>query len=134
MEGTGIWRKFGNVTYPVPDVLTAVDVLVGPGIHWEFNHDTKEFDVWNDTEGRLPPTWEEVEKEIVKEVVAYNYFAYERDREKTYPDVKDQLDMLYHDIKNGNLDNGDWIKSIESVKESIPKPDAPQPEISKVKE
>ena len=40
----------------------------------------------------------------------------------SYPSIEQQLDMLYHDIKNGNLENGDWIKSIESVKAKYPKP------------
>ena len=43
--------------------------------------------------------------------------------EKQYPDLKEQLDNLYHDIKNNNLNNGEWIKSIEKVKLDNPKPD-----------
>ena len=35
----------------------------------------------------------------------------------------DQLDMLYHDIKNGNLENGSWIQAIDEVKNRYPKPD-----------
>ena len=35
----------------------------------------------------------------------------------------DQLDMLYHDIKNGNLENGSWIQAIDEVKNKYPKPD-----------
>ena len=44
-----------------------------------------------------------------------------------YPDVKFQLDMLYHDIKNGKLESGLWMKSIEEVKEKYPKPTTPPP-------
>ena len=40
-----------------------------------------------------------------------------------YPSVFDQLDMLYHDIKNGNLNtSGQWYVGISSVKTNIPKP------------
>ncbi len=40
-----------------------------------------------------------------------------------YPSVFDQLDMLYHDIKNGNLNtSGQWYVGITSVKTNIPKP------------
>jgi hypothetical protein len=42
-------------------------------------------------------------------------------RLRLYPDVKDQLDMLYHDIKNGNLENGTWVKAIEDVKNEVKK-------------
>ena len=34
---------------------------------------------------------------------SYNYYLYEREREKLYPDWKTQLDMLYRDIKSGVL-------------------------------
>ena len=44
-------------------------------------------------------------------------------REKEYPELKDQLDMLYHDIKSGNITNGSWIQAIDSIKEKYPKPD-----------
>jgi len=37
--------------------------------------------------------------------------------------VIDQLDLLYHDIKNNNLSDGSWIKTIESVKNKYPKPE-----------
>ena len=40
-----------------------------------------------------------------------------------YAPISDQLDMLYHDIKNGNVENGSWIQAIDSIKEKYPKPD-----------
>ena len=40
-----------------------------------------------------------------------------------YPDWREQMDMLYHDIKNGTLDtSGKWYVGITSVKTNIPKP------------
>ncbi len=44
-------------------------------------------------------------------------------------DLKDQLDMLYHDIKSGNLNNGKWITAIDAVKEKFPKPSEPEPDL-----
>jgi hypothetical protein len=43
---------------------------------------------WEDDEGREPPTWEEIQEEIKREVDIYNYYLYERNREKEYPDSK----------------------------------------------
>ena len=54
---------------------------------------------------------------------------YERDREENYPDIKEQLDLLYHDIKNGNLNNGTWISTIDLVKGNNPVPTDPLPKI-----
>ena len=40
-----------------------------------------------------------------------------------YPNIFDQLDMLYHDMKNGTLNtSGQWYVGITSVKTNIPKP------------
>ena len=64
-----------------------------------------------------------------REVDIYNYYLYERNREKEFPDLKDQLDMLYHDIKSGNLNNGKWITAIDAVKEKFPKPSEPEPDL-----
>ena len=38
-----------------------------------------------------------------------------------YPSISHQLDLLYHDIKSGNLADGDWIASIQAVKDRFPK-------------
>ena len=44
-------------------------------------------------------------------------------REPSYPALVDQLDMLYHDIKNKNLESGNWITAIDQVKQQFPKVD-----------
>ena len=51
---------------------------------------------------------------------------YVRDRQDAYPYFSEQLDLLYHDIKDGKLGiaatTGSWYVGITSVKNSIPKP------------
>ena len=37
--------------------------------------------------------------------------------------------MLYHDLKEDNLNNGKWVSAIAAVKNSIPKPEEPEPEL-----
>ena len=43
-----------------------------------------------------------------------------------YPNIKDQLDQLYHDMKDGKLGvgatTGSWYVGISSVKTAYPKP------------
>tara|TARA_R100000742_G_C4269642_1_gene88190 strand:+ start:1122 stop:1451 length:330 start_codon:yes stop_codon:yes gene_type:complete len=40
-----------------------------------------------------------------------------------YPNWQEQMDLLYHDIKNGTLNtSGQWYVGITSVKVNIPKP------------
>lgn len=117
-------RKFNGIEYPVPGIDTAIATL-RPGAKWG-TYNSRIVD-WQDDQGREPPTWDEVEAELAREVKIYNYYLYERNREKEYPSIVDQLDMIYHDIKSGNLNNGDWITSIDLVKNNNPKPDGPEP-------
>ena len=119
-------RKFNGIEYPIPGVDTAIQIL-RPGARYDLNNTT--FDAWEDDEGRQPPDWKDVEAEIVREVRIYNYYLYERNRQQQYPEIKDQLDMLYHDLKSGNLNNGTWIAAIDAVKENNPKPEGPEPKL-----
>lgn len=45
-------------------------------------------------------------------------------RSQNYPKLEEQLDMLYHEIKeNGSISsNGYWFQTIDNIKESFPKP------------
>ena len=121
------FRKFKGIEYPVPGVDTAIQVL-RPGAKYDMiSAGGVKFNEWIDEEGREPPTSEEIGLEIIREQKIYDYYEYERNREKQYPDLKDQLDNLYHDIKNNNLNNVEWIKSIDKVKLDNPKPDTSPP-------
>ena len=118
------YRKFNGIEYPIPGVDSAIKTLC-PGARYDLS--CNKFVEWEDDEGREPPDWKEVEAEIVRQVKIYNYYLYERNREEQYPEIKDQLDMLYHDLKSGNLNNGTWITAIDAVKENNPKPEEPEP-------
>ena len=41
---------------------------------------------------------------------------YRSERENEYPSIREQLDQLYWDLKNGRLDTGDWIQNITKIK------------------
>jgi hypothetical protein len=69
------------------------------------------------------PTEMEVMAEVTRLQSQYDDEEYKELRKKEYPLIGDQLDMLYHDIKNGTLETGNWIQSVEFVKEKYPKPE-----------
>ena len=117
-------RKFRDIEYPIPGIDTAIQTL-RPGALYDFHG--QEFRRWEDPEGREPPTMTEILSEIHREKQLYDYYSWERERQNQYPDLKDQLDMLYHDIKCGKINNGTWINVIESVKVNNPKPNYPEP-------
>ena len=121
------FRKFKGIEYPVPGIDTAIQVL-RPGAKYDLiSAGGIKFNEWIDEEGREPPTSQEIGLELIREQKIYDYYEYERNREKQYPDLKEQLDNLYHDIKNNNLNKGEWIKSIDKVKLYNPKPDVSPP-------
>ena len=121
------FRKFnGHLTEienPVPGVDTAINVL-RPGARWELYN--KEFVGWEHDEGLEPPTWDEIQEEVKREVEIYNYYLYERNRAKEFPELKDQLDMLYWDVASGlfgeQAKQSIWFQDCSGVKADFPKP------------
>ena len=70
-------------------------------------------------ENGTPPIAKELILAKVSELQAeYESNKYQRDRQKQYPSIADQLDMLYWDKVNGTEN---WLNSIESVKNRFPK-------------
>ena len=49
----------------------------------------------------------------------YDANQYQRDRAEEYPDIGDQLDMQYHDKKDGTTT---WEDAVQAVKDAHPKP------------
>ena len=55
---------------------------------------------------------------------AYDNNKYQRDRAVAYKELKEQLDLLYHDMTNEKGDKtGEWYKAVNKVKTDIPKPE-----------
>ena len=52
----------------------------------------------------------------------YNANSYQRKRVLEYKELKEQLDLLYHDMTAGKLNHtGKWHMHIKSVKDKYPK-------------
>ena len=54
-----------------------------------------------------------------EEIDQWNAEEYLRNRKSDYPQIRDQLDMIYWDMMNGT---SNWVDLISSVKEKHPKP------------
>jgi hypothetical protein len=109
----------------LPGVDTAIKYL-RPDAKFDLYNRT--FTRWECPNGSEPPEWEEVEAQIQKDVETYNYYLYARNRETEYGDWKDQLNLLFDDIKSGNLENGKWVQMVEAVKARYPKPEGQPPQ------
>ena len=76
------------------------------------------------TEGQTPPTEEEIQAKLKELQADYDTKKYQRDRETSYPEIREQLDLLYHDMTAGKGDKtGEWYKAVNKVKTDNPKPE-----------
>jgi len=69
---------------------------------------------WKDS-NTVPPTLEEIQNELNRLQQDFSSIEYKNLREKEYPNIKDQLDILYHEGYDG------WKKVIEDIKIKYPK-------------
>ena len=63
-----------------------------------------------------------VAEEVERLQADYDAKQYQRDRQPEYPEISDQLDMLFHAIDAGALDkNSDFYTTLKAVKDKYPK-------------
>jgi hypothetical protein len=85
-----------------------------------FDYDTLE---WR-YEGVDKPTKEELDAEIVKIKAEHQANLYQLDRSDSYPNIGDQLDMLYHAINASpdlQVQFADFYNTIKEIKDKYPK-------------
>jgi hypothetical protein len=72
--------------------------------------------------GQTPPSDSEIDAEVKRLQAEYDALQYQRDRQ--YPNLGEQLDMLFHDMTAGKgTKDGEWYKAIAKVKSDNPKPE-----------
>ena len=69
---------------------------------------------WKDSNTK-PPTKEEIQNELNRLLQDFSNLEYKNLREKEYPTIKDQLDILYHEGYDG------WKDKIKEIKDKYPK-------------
>ena len=74
---------------------------------------------WSDDNEQPQPTEEEIEKGKKDLEHQWKVNEYKRLRKKEYPEIEDQLDLLYHKGIDG------WKEEIQKVKDKYPKPEVP---------
>ena len=68
--------------------------------------------------GTPPISKEQILAKVTELQAEYESKQYQRDREKEYPSIQDQLDMQYWDKVNGT---NKWQEAINAVKAKYPK-------------
>ena len=99
----------------------AVINLVGDCV---FDTDGKTILVWK-SPGKTEPSQSAIEAEINRLEVEWDSQAYARKRAQEYPELAEQLDLLWHAIDTGTLDNRDhrnkFYSTLKTVKTNNPK-------------
>ena len=76
---------------------------------------------WNSSSPQ--PTVAEIESAYAEWQTEYDGNAYQRTRADAYPELKEQFDLLYHDMVADKGDKtGEWFKAVKAVKDATPKP------------
>lgn len=103
------------------DFIGTALINLAPKAQWSLTGDNLDDLQWMSTDIQRPSN-QAIEAECERLRLEYENNQYQRDRALKYPKIAEQLDMLYHDIKNGTLNSGAWIQAIEAVKTEYPKP------------
>jgi hypothetical protein len=93
-----------------------------PGAMWHLNapYDYSGIHWFDETQTK--PTKKEVDDEVAKREEEWEATQYQRDRANEYPNLAEQLDMLWHAIDAGTLNKtSDFYKAIKAVKDANPK-------------
>lgn len=92
-----------------------------PNSQWILNGDDYSGLEWLDTT-QTKPTKKQILAEIEKIKLEYEATEYQRIRAKEYPNIADQLDMLWHAIDTNTLNKtSDFYLAIKAVKDANPK-------------
>ena len=76
-------------------------------------------DAMGSTDGYTPPTKAELKAKVAELLAEWDSKVYQRHRAIEYPEMTEQLDMIYHDQLNGTTN---WRDAIDAVKSAYPKP------------
>jgi hypothetical protein len=100
------------------DIISAISAI-NPAAEVSVNAEDLNQITWHDGTAVIPKV--DIEAKIVELKTAYDAKEYQRQRE--YPAIGDQLDMLWHAIDDGTLDKtSDFYTSLKVTKDKYPKP------------
>ncbi len=101
------------------DIAKAI-LAINPNATFSVNAEDYEQITW--TNGTAVISKSDIQAKQAELKTAYDAKQYQRDRAVAYKELKEQLDLLYHDMTadKGNK-TGEWYKHIKAVKDANPK-------------
>ena len=102
------------------EVAEAIKAIEPNALFVVSNGDIDNID-WN-SDDITQPSKADIEAKIAELKTEYDNNEYQRDRAVAYKELKEQLDLLYHDMTADKGDKtGEWYKHIKAVKDANPK-------------
>lgn len=100
-------------------ILADVLQSLKPNAEWATHGDAI---TWID-KNQTQPTKSEIDTELTRMNNEWTANQFQRDRASKFPELKEQLDLLFHDMAAGKgTKDGEWYKAISKVKSDNPKP------------
>jgi len=101
------------------DIITAIKAI-NPNAKVSVSDESFEQITWHN--GTTVISQADIEAKQAELQTAYNALNYARTRAASYSEVKEQLDLLYHDMAADKGDKtGEWFKAVKKVKDDNPK-------------
>ena len=101
------------------DIITAIKAI-NPNAKVSVNDESFEQITWHN--GTTTISKADIEAKQAELETAYDALDYSRNRAVAYPELKEQLDLLYKDMAADKGDKtGEWFKAVKKVKDDNPK-------------
>ena len=101
------------------DIIEAI-VSINPNAQVSVSEENYDTIQWHN--GTSVISKADIEAKQAELQTAYDNKQYQRDRAVAYKEIKEQLDLLYHDMAADKGDKtGEWFKAIKAVKDANPK-------------
>jgi len=100
------------------DIIEAI-VSINPNAQVSVSEENYDTIQWHN--GTSVISKADIEAKQAELQTAYDNKQYQRDRAVAYKEIKEQLDLLYHDMAADKGDKtGEWFKAIKAVKDANP--------------
>jgi len=103
------------------DIISAI-LAINPDAAGKVSVNAEDYEQITYGEGITPIAKSVIQAKQAELQTAYDAKQYQRDRAVAYAEIKEQLDLLYHDMAADKGDKtGEWFKAIKVVKDANPK-------------
>jgi len=102
--------------------MNIANAIKAININAEFTYKSNDINTIEWLSGTTPISKADIEAKMAELQTEYDNNKYQRDRAVAYKELKEQLDLLYHDMVADKGDKtGEWFKHIKAVKDANPK-------------